>query len=599
MFTYPDPANKPNILEFRIGSELRPDNVAIDILTHNDVPGVIPIAKKQVDDEIFITYDSGLAVPGATFLQTGVSDADAVSYVKSVTETLINAQRFMLDTNCFVLDPEHIYFDQTTTTAPLLYVPLKDQSNGDLRPALDDLIARLQASSAATLATLAQVREHLQVAESFELADFLKHVLAIQASSALPTNSAPHVPTLQTAAPPAPVAPIAAVPTVGSPLTGPTIAAPPTPVSAAPVSAAPQISPPHGLPAPAAPSAPPHGGGVRVPPSRQPQGTLNGSGGSNAPAGASTESSDKPMSIFYLMAHYSSENKRIYDEQRAARKAAKEAAGNSQPVPGKVPGSNGALHSVTGPMTSTPGLPATAQGQQGGGIAAVNMQTAAAAQPPQAASVAPAVGLYGLNHSSVEDFGQTVMFGQQDEAAPAADAAPAAAPIPATQPQVGAQPPGLVSQPGIAPYVPAPQALPNSGVTDAGSNGEPPVHAPAVTHTESAGVLPEQPKSLPRHATEITAMIVRKATGESIPITKPEFVIGRKTDNADLILADRTVSKQHATIYYEPTGWSIQDRGATNGVFVNGTTIEPGVKVAIESGATILLGDEELLFTIS
>ena len=51
------------------------------------------------------------------------------------------------------------------------------------------------------------------------------------------------------------------------------------------------------------------------------------------------------------------------------------------------------------------------------------------------------------------------------------------------------------------------------------------------------------------------------------------FTLGRGT-GSDVIIPDYSMSRQHARIQFENDGWSIEDLGARNGTFVNGTRIE-------------------------
>jgi pSer/pThr/pTyr-binding forkhead associated (FHA) protein len=44
------------------------------------------------------------------------------------------------------------------------------------------------------------------------------------------------------------------------------------------------------------------------------------------------------------------------------------------------------------------------------------------------------------------------------------------------------------------------------------------------------------------------------------------------------------VSRQHAKLSLQPTGWFIADLGSTNGTFLNGLRIEPQTLHAVHSG---------------
>lgn len=69
-------------------------------------------------------------------------------------------------------------------------------------------------------------------------------------------------------------------------------------------------------------------------------------------------------------------------------------------------------------------------------------------------------------------------------------------------------------------------------------------------------------------------------------------LIGRK--NANLILNDETVSRQHARIYFENGNYIIEDMGSTNGTFLNGNKIS---RSELKINDKIRIGSVELTFT--
>lgn len=66
--------------------------------------------------------------------------------------------------------------------------------------------------------------------------------------------------------------------------------------------------------------------------------------------------------------------------------------------------------------------------------------------------------------------------------------------------------------------------------------------------------------------------------GEPIAIHS-ETLVGRSAD-ADLPLADQTVSGTHARIYRAGIEWWVEDLGSTNGTRVNGRSVHEPVAVA-------------------
>jgi pSer/pThr/pTyr-binding forkhead associated (FHA) protein len=77
---------------------------------------------------------------------------------------------------------------------------------------------------------------------------------------------------------------------------------------------------------------------------------------------------------------------------------------------------------------------------------------------------------------------------------------------------------------------------------------------------------------------------------------QPEFTIGRAAD-CDLRLPTTTVSRQHALITTAEERWFVEDRGSFNGTFLNGTRLQPGVRLPLRHGDRIGLGTETLAFS--
>jgi pSer/pThr/pTyr-binding forkhead associated (FHA) protein len=80
---------------------------------------------------------------------------------------------------------------------------------------------------------------------------------------------------------------------------------------------------------------------------------------------------------------------------------------------------------------------------------------------------------------------------------------------------------------------------------------------------------------------------------ERIAITRAPVTIGRLSTN-DVVLADPNVSRRHAELRHEPSGWVLADLGSTNGTLVNGKLAK---EHALADGDRIAFGTSELIFT--
>jgi pSer/pThr/pTyr-binding forkhead associated (FHA) protein len=84
--------------------------------------------------------------------------------------------------------------------------------------------------------------------------------------------------------------------------------------------------------------------------------------------------------------------------------------------------------------------------------------------------------------------------------------------------------------------------------------------------------------------------------GETFPVTKDRFIIGRGKQSSDLTIKDPNVSRQHAMIEFSNGQYYIVDMGSTNGVEYNGQRVQRKV---ISEGDSFRVCDHELKFSFS
>ena len=74
------------------------------------------------------------------------------------------------------------------------------------------------------------------------------------------------------------------------------------------------------------------------------------------------------------------------------------------------------------------------------------------------------------------------------------------------------------------------------------------------------------------------------------------FTVGR-AEECDLSLERPTVSRHHAVVEESDDRWFLEDRGSFNGTFLNGTRVQPGVRLPLRHGDRIGFGDETVVFS--
>ncbi|HVX89915.1 MAG TPA: FHA domain-containing protein [Gemmatimonadales bacterium] len=93
----------------------------------------------------------------------------------------------------------------------------------------------------------------------------------------------------------------------------------------------------------------------------------------------------------------------------------------------------------------------------------------------------------------------------------------------------------------------------------------------------------------------LASILVRSGAkkGQRIPIRVPVVNIGRAEYN-DIVLAEESVSTQHAKLQRREGVWILVDLGSTNGTFVDGEKVSGETPVA--PGSTIRFGDASVVF---
>ena len=98
---------------------------------------------------------------------------------------------------------------------------------------------------------------------------------------------------------------------------------------------------------------------------------------------------------------------------------------------------------------------------------------------------------------------------------------------------------------------------------------------------------------LPKNLDVMVVVIEGKQVGQEYPILKSKVTLGREGGNADVIIADAGISRQHAEISMDKISWYFRDLGSTNGTMKNGTRI---VRATLRHGEKFKIGETTLQF---
>lgn len=177
---------------------------------------------------------------------------------------------------------------------------------------------------------------------------------------------------------------------------------------------------------------------------------------------------------------------------------------------------------------------------------------------------------------------------------------------------------------GMAPQgAPVPQGMPPQGMAPIPPQGTPaPTPKKEDVSVRSMPVMPSQMTAAKQDETPAPAVkenesektignlvgqlgerpvphLIRKKTGETINLTKPEFKLGKAVDRVDYAITDNVaVSRVHCIIVQKNGVNYIKDNGSTNHTYLDGAELQPNQEMLLKNKMTILLGDEEFTFLL-
>jgi hypothetical protein len=124
-----------------------------------------------------------------------------------------------------------------------------------------------------------------------------------------------------------------------------------------------------------------------------------------------------------------------------------------------------------------------------------------------------------------------------------------------------------------------------------------PVPPPMERAPAMGGPAMTAPPPLPGHRPSQSSgrrRLVLKFNGQTIPIDKDEFIIGRGARTADLAIRDGNISRRHAAVVFHDGVYFMKDLGSTNGIEYAGQRVE---SKRIEEGDIYSICDYEIRFS--
>lgn len=553
-FTYENQGNN-TYLVYKIGASDNVDTMSLGMITNNKIDGIVPTLFTQSDTDRFIKYNISAKVSAKEFLSGVVNKKRLLGVFISVLKAIKSTEEYMIDARNLLIDLEHIYVDVSKCDAMLVCLPLVRQNESVNIPMFfKQIMFSTQFDQNENCDYVAQIINYLNSTPVFSVDAFEKLLmdidadnLNIAASKAVAGQQKPVQPQSQQ---PKPMQP--AMNQLKNTQVQTNMPSQGKMQSQRETQSANNVVQPNQV-------------NFAVPnmnPQNQNRINNNVQMGTNISGTYVETTSEKQMSMFGLLTHYSKENKQIYERQKAQRKAQKEAEKNGAAMPGQNVKPSNVSFAIPGQPQQQRPQSAQAQPQP------------VMPQQPQQQFVQPQRQFTQSNQPQ-RQFAQPQPMPQAQQK-----------PVQQVQPQPVQNQntnTGMTGNPSVPP-----QILEN--MTKAGNFGE----------TTVLGVGSEAGETTVLGASQaqiIKPYLLRIKNNERIELNKPVFRIGKERSYVDYFVSDNTaVSRSHANIINKDNKFYIVDTNSTNHTYVNGSMIQSNVETKIEHGTKIRLANEDFEF---
>lgn len=557
-FTYENQGNN-TYLVYKIGASDNVDTMSLGMITNNKIDGIVPTLFTQSDTDRFIKYNISAKVSAKEFLSGVVNKKRLLGVFISVLKAIKSTEEYMIDARSLLIDLEHIYVDVSKCDAMLVCLPLVRQNESVNIPMFfKQIMFSTQFDQNENCDYVAQIINYLNSTPVFSVEAFEKLLmdidadnLNIAASKAVVGQQKPVQPQSQSQSQqPKPMQP--AMNQLKNTQVQTNMPSQGKMQSQRETQSANNVVQPNQV-------------NFAVPnmnPQNQNRINNNVQMGTNISGTYVETTSEKQMSMFGLLTHYSKENKQIYERQKAQRKAQKEAEKNGAAMPGQNVKASNASFAIPGQPPQQ--RPQSAQAQP---------QPVMPQQPQQ--QFAQPQRQFTQSNQPQRQFAQP-------QPMPQAQQKPAQQVQPQPVQNQNANT-GMTGNPSVPP-----QILEN--MTKAGNFGETTVLGVGSEAGETTVLGTSQ-------AQIIKPYLLRIKNNERIELNKPVFRIGKERSYVDYFVSDNTaVSRSHANIINKDNEFYIVDTNSTNHTYVNGSMIQSNVETKIEHGTKIRLANEDFEF---
>ena len=312
-------------LKFVFPKNATPDRLALGMISNNNIDGFLASIYGCADGISFIKYNISAKVSVKQFFTGTVNKKKVIGVLKGILTAFISAEDYMINTNYILLDLDCIFVNVSTCQTEVICVPFNGiaNENNNLKDFFRNIVFTLNYDQTENCDYIAKLINFLNSSASFSLKGFKEVLDSIDGgkndamkTEAVPTPVAVQNVTAQNVQKPnvqaAPVMPKQAGTTYQATVT-------PANTNVGFQGSVQKSKTANNIAAPAqsinipskSPTTAKSQSSFAVPGKVQPETVSQ----------QTNESSEKPMSMFYLLQHYNKENAAIYKAQKEAKKS--------------------------------------------------------------------------------------------------------------------------------------------------------------------------------------------------------------------------------------------------------------------------------------
>lgn len=283
-------------LVYALSNDENVDTMSLGMLTNNKIAGLAPAIYTQMDANRFIRYNVSAKTTAKQFLTGSVSRKRLIGVLKGIVDGILSAEDYLIDTNSILLDLDYIFVDVTSCESVVICLPIirADQKPNDIGIFIKNIMVNTQIDSTENSDYIVKIFNFLNSSPVFSIEEFKKLLSEIDTPTQADGKKV-----------------VEAKPANKQPIVQPEV--PKKPMQNTQPSASANLNvlvqSQAAIQQPVVPIPPKQKGGkapVTV---------------SSAPSLAQpSATSEKQISLFYLMQHYNKENAAAYKAQKAAKK---------------------------------------------------------------------------------------------------------------------------------------------------------------------------------------------------------------------------------------------------------------------------------------